>query len=257
MSFVTKLWQPAPNPLTPLSADAMNDLEARIAAAATQADAYNLQPSVRATNSANVSIAGTTLQSVPLDTNRFDTDSQHYTSAAALTGTVAKTSGSAALVGTGTLFTSQLSVGQVIDVPGTAVARRVVTSITDDTHLTVNANFTNTASGQTATRVNSAIVARTAGVYTIAASAIFTANGAGYRGAVLLKNGTTLIDATNAVAISAVGVPTQLSVGGMGAKLAQWDYVELQVNQSSGGALDLLAVAETSPELALSRTSAG
>lgn len=82
----------------------------------------------------------------------FDTDNYHYSSSAALTGTVAKTNGNTTIVGTGTSFTTELGVNQVIDIPGGgAIDTLVVTAITDDTHLTVATAPTHTASGQTAT----------------------------------------------------------------------------------------------------------
>ncbi len=74
-----------------------------------------------------------------------------------LTGTVSKTSGGTTLTGSGTSFTSQLSVGQVIDVPGgSGVERRVVAGISSNTQLTVNEAWGSSASGQTCTRYASA-----------------------------------------------------------------------------------------------------
>lgn len=70
-----------------------------------------------------------------------------------LTGTVAKTATSATLTGTSTLFLTELSVGMVISVPGTAVERRTISAIASDTSLTVSVALDNTASGQTASRV--------------------------------------------------------------------------------------------------------
>ncbi len=60
------------------------------------------------------------------------------------TGTVAH-GADGALVGTTTAFTTELSVGDVIEVAG---AYRVVTVITDDTHLSVNPNWDDTVSGE-------------------------------------------------------------------------------------------------------------
>lgn len=258
MAFVTKLWYDAPNPLTPLSAAAMNDLEARIAAAATQSDAFNLQPAVRVYNSVDQAIATATLTTLGFDTNRYDSDSQHYTSAAALTGTAAKTNGSAVLTGTGTLFTSQLSVGQVIDVPGGATERRVVTSITSDTSLTVNSNFANTSSGQTVTRTNQPIVARTAGVYTIFGSVSFASNNTGRRQMQFSVNGatTTPIDDMTVMTVTDVGGVPRLNVATQW-KLAQWDYVTMDVLQASGGSLNATASANRSPEFGMARNAAG
>jgi len=74
-----------------------------------------------------------------------------------ITGTVAKTTGSAVLTGTGTQFTTQLYNGAWIVVPGGGAndVRRIV-SIASDTSLTVAKVFGNTASGQVASRLDSA-----------------------------------------------------------------------------------------------------
>jgi hypothetical protein len=77
-----------------------------------------------------------------------DADEVLYT----LTGTVSK-AGTTALTGAGTAFLSELVVGEVVRVPGTANEDRVIATITSDTAATVSVAFTNTASGQTAQRV--------------------------------------------------------------------------------------------------------
>lgn len=71
-----------------------------------------------------------------------------------LTGTVTKTSGSTILTGAGTKFTTELVVGNYITVPGTSNEIKKVITITSDTSLTVDSNFTNTSSAQTAYRAN-------------------------------------------------------------------------------------------------------
>ncbi len=69
-----------------------------------------------------------------------------------LTGTWTKTAGSAVYVGVGTLATTELTVGRMMIVPGGAgTSYRRVSSITNDTHLTLDYAPANTASGQTAT----------------------------------------------------------------------------------------------------------
>lgn len=180
----------------------------------------------------NQSIASATSTAILWDTEDTDSDNQHYTSAAALTGTVAKTASSASLVGTTTAFTTELSVGQVISVPGTANEVRVVTAIADNTHLTVNAVFTATASGQTAARVNSALAFRTAGFYWVesgilAASATWTVQ--------IRLNGSTVIG--ESVAAGATTSPQVFAAQ----SFAQWDYVEVLVTQSSGGSVNVTA----------------
>lgn len=63
----------------------------------------------------------------------------------AATGTIDVTSGSAAVVGTGTAFTTELKVNGVIKTAGGNLL--VIDSITDDTHLTLTANAANTETG--------------------------------------------------------------------------------------------------------------
>lgn len=67
-----------------------------------------------------------------------------------LTGTASTTASSASVVGSGTTFTS-LVVGQSIKIGSNS--RRIL-SITDDTHLTTDATWPNTLSGQTITLYN-------------------------------------------------------------------------------------------------------
>jgi hypothetical protein len=69
-------------------------------------------------------------------------------------GTVA-TSGTSALVGTGTTFTNTFKVGDAITVAGETA--RTVATITDNTHLTVTAAFATTASGLTYLSVDSPV----------------------------------------------------------------------------------------------------
>ncbi|GEM_PF-6663697 len=69
----------------------------------------------------------------------------------AISGTVAKTAGSSTLTGTNTKFLSEVGIGDRISVPGVVAETKTVTAIASDTSLTVDSNFANTASGQTAT----------------------------------------------------------------------------------------------------------
>jgi len=70
-----------------------------------------------------------------------------------LTGTVAKAAASSTVTGTTTRFLSEVAIGQVIMIPGTANEYRTVTAVASDTSLTVDHNFANTATAQTGTRV--------------------------------------------------------------------------------------------------------
>lgn len=171
-----------------------------------------------------------------------DPDRQHFTSDANLTGTVAKTASSLVLVGTGTLFTSELSIGQIIVVPGTANEKRVVTVITDNTHLTVNAVFANTASGQTAQRTSTGVVIRTAGVYRAEGNALFAANPTGNVRAyeLYLQRG-----ASRSVLAASQMSPIQNIYGvgvtvGRRKRFLQWDFIEYVVFQDATGGAALV-----------------
>jgi hypothetical protein len=65
-------------------------------------------------------------------------------------GTVTKTTGSATLVGSGTVFTTDFPVGSLIIVPGISNERRTVIAVASDTSLTVDSAFAYSAIGQTA-----------------------------------------------------------------------------------------------------------
>lgn len=196
--------------------------------------------------------SGTTFEIDP-DTEDEDTDTMHFTSAANLTGTVTKTAASATLTGSGTSFSSELTVGQVISVPGTAAERRVVTAIGSNTSLTVNANFANSAAGQTAARVRSVIVFRTAGLYHCTGQVGFASNATGARYALLyVQSGATetlLAVQAQGAAVSGGATPVQVS---MDYRAAQWDFVSLRANQSSGGSLNSETTAGYQPRLAVS-----
>lgn len=151
----------------------------------------------RLTNSADQSVTNAQDNRASFNTEQFDTDTMHYTSDSNLTGTVSKTNTSATITGSGSAFTSELSVGQVICVPDTAGSCNndvttsdfcVVTAIASDTSLTCNQNMEATASGVTAQRESAFIVARTAGVYLISSSIRWTSSSDGYCGVRLLPS---------------------------------------------------------------------
>ena len=180
------------------------------------------------------------------DTERYDSGGHHFTSAANLTGTVAKTAASATLVGTGTSFTTELSVGQMISVPGTAAEVRVVTAIASNTSLTVAQAFTNSASGQTAARVNRGLVARQAGYYDLNAGVEIHANSLDSWMA-FRKNGATLFRATQLDNNATVTLATMTAIGYY---LDQWDYVELGIRVGTTGK-QVTAAADYSPNFAI------
>lgn len=187
--------------------------------------------------SANQSITSATASLIAWDTEDNDADNQHYTSAANLTGTVTKTAGTTTLTGSGTAFTTELSVGQVISVPGTAAEKRVVVSIASATSLTVNTAYANSASGQTAARVNTAIVFRQPGFYAIEVGiySAALASGAVTLGVVLNDVSTPIkqIDPTAINASAGYGLSLQR-------QFQMWDFIEVAWTQNSGGAVNVL-----------------
>lgn len=197
------------------------------------------KPGARSRSSANITAANNTLTPITCDeTDSFDLDGGvHFTSAANLTGTVTKTAASATLAGSGTSFTTELSVGQVISVPGTAAEKRVVTAIASNTSLTVSTAFANSASGQTATRVNSAFVATRPGIWDLFGAIRWTTNTVGQRLCSARLNDTTFI-ATQAVYPVQASLTDQFITAPY--PLARWDFIEIVGSQDSGAPLDMV-----------------
>lgn len=180
---------------------------------------------------------------VPFSNVRFDKDGMFSATATNLTGTVAKTNGSASLTGTGTLFTTELAVGDYIQV-GTEI--RQVLTIPSATSLTVLSIFNATASGVTATKPPTKLRANTPGIYIATFRAyISTSVSTGDRDTRLRLNGTTLIEferitpARTDAQVQAVS-PWEFAVG---------DYVEALVTSSVSGSIPVNAA--FSPELSL------
>lgn len=99
-------------------------------------------------NSTTQTIYDRQIIAMVLDTNQFDTEGMHYTSAASLTGTVSKTSGSAALSGSGSAFLSELSVGQIVAMQKTLSGTVVLTNGSTTVAGTSTAFLTECAVGQ-------------------------------------------------------------------------------------------------------------
>lgn len=195
------------------------------------------------TRTTTQSVGSAAWTSINMDQEEYDTDNMHYTSSVNLTGTVAKTNGSATLTGTGTAFTSELSVGQVISVPGTNVDVRCVTAIASDTSLTVSVNFSATASGQTATRVSAALVARTAGKYAIGGTfGGQNGNATGdFRTVRINHNVDGQLVRGGWESTEANDVGRYVTLGNIVWDMAQWEFVTLDWYQDSGSARNSLA----------------
>ena len=171
---------------------------------------------------------------IPWDVEDNDADNQHFTSAAALTGTVSKSSGgSTTITGSGTAFLTELSIGQVISIPGGAVEQVVVTAIASNTSLTCFPGTINASGGQTATRLNSAVVFRQPGFYSVEFNAYLAAVSAGTVSLSLRQNNATIIGQNDVAAINA-SAGYQLVVQ---KQFQQWDYIEALTSQGSGGSV--------------------
>lgn len=83
------------------------------------------------------------------------------------------------------------------------------------------------------------------GVYVVGGTVEFAANATGYRSIGIRLNGGNTITGHRAITSSA-SVTTRLSTSAI-YSLAAGDYLELQVFQNSGGALNALALADYSP----------
>lgn len=170
---------------------------------------------------------GATNSKVPFATTTDENPvNQHFESAANLTGTVSKVASSAAVVGVGTAFTTELTVGQLISIPGTAAETFAVTVITDNTHLTLSAVAANSASGQTAARLNNGLVCRKAGRYAGIFSAGFTAVSSGTRTLEVLVNDAVGPHAKMVYTVGAVSLAGQVAFV---ANLSQWDVVQPRI----------------------------
>ena len=112
-------------------------------------------------------------------------------------------------------------------------------SLTFDTNVYDNA-------GMHSTKVNSSrLTALTAGVYEITGNVQWAANATGVRDLLIVKNGSTIIARTEVPGSSPVQeVTTQVNMGTR-------DFVELQVAQNSGAALNVEALSAWSPVFAM------
>lgn len=100
---------------------------------------------------------------------------------------------------------------------------------------------------------NSRFTCKTAGKYAITGNVSFAANATGFRRALIRLNGTTNIAAANQLSVTA-SLEAYLNVR-CDYDLAVNDYVELVVEQTSGGALNVLVAGNFSPEFAMVRVA--
>lgn len=123
-----------------------------------------------------------------------------------------------------------------------------------DTYLAFNSERFDQAGGTSATQHdtvtnNSRLIARYAGIYQITGNVNFAGNATGTRYAFIRINGTTRI-ASNMTTADATENPIVVTTL---YQLAVNDYVELGVRQTSGGALNVQAAGNQSPEFMMIR----
>jgi hypothetical protein len=213
---------------------------------------WEQQPRMGAVTVPAVSIASSGAQGIATgvpsvigwDTELFDTDGMHDPRFATLTGTIAKTAGQNNLVGTGTLFTTELSVGDPIRVGGEV---NVVASITSNTAATVRSNWSTTASGQTYTRDNTLVQIKTPGVYRLSASIDFS------NSSISGTNRRLYLRVNGVIVAKDSRIPhttdyTYLQVN-KDIRLAAGDIVDIQAYQDSGGSLTVINDGSASPFL--------
>lgn len=166
-----------------------------------------------------------------------DTGGQmHYTSDSNITGTVQRTQNSATLSGSGTAFTTELSVGQVILIGVAGATTHVVTAIASNTSCTISPTYAGTSDGAgvVAQRRADYVVAPYPGAYTCNGWFAVPQNATGIRIGRLDVNGTTVM--TQGPLAGNASNPTGFAFSAK-LNLKQWDRVSLGVYQDSGGAL--------------------
>jgi hypothetical protein len=210
---------------------------------------------VRAYNSGSQNLTDQSWVSIAFDSNVYDTGSYHFISAANLTGTVTKEASSTTLVGSGTAFLSELTVGQVIKVPGTANEYRTVSAIASDTSLTVSAAFENNASGQTATRSNAHFAVPETGNYLITSDFRFDSNDTdGDRMISVVVNSSITATTLNPMVkrVKATGEKTDVDIV-FHLYLTKHDHITFSGWQNSGATVAIVKEAEYSPYVQISK----
>lgn len=199
-----------------------------------------------ATKATDQSVTDITLTDVLWpSTDSKDTHNFHFTSDANLTGTVSKTAGSKTITGSGTSFTTELTVNQVITIPGTAAEVGVVRAIASNTSLTLWQTMANSASGQTATRRSSyiAIPAGLGGMYEFSLYVIWDTNNTGTRFLQLTPSSGGNVAQAHAAATGALY--TNQATTFQPIELAEGAYVKLIAYANSGGTRTITGTAAT------------
>lgn len=155
----------------------------------------------------------------------------------------------------------EVVINQNFDFLGTAIYARVnhgaSQSIADATHvaLAFNAEREDTDTIHDGVTNNSRLTCKTAGVYVISGNAAFAANATGARGLGIRFGGSIFLALNFLHNTGSAGAETILNVSTI-YRLAVNQYVELTAYQSSGGALNVLASDNYTPEFTMARIGA-
>jgi hypothetical protein len=189
----------------------------------------------------------------------------HNATAGAFTVTVAPNSGGTGVAiaqGTGrrvyfdgtNVVYSSAEVVPASGVPHARVHHGANQSVANNTQtaLAFNSERQDTAALHDTATNNSRLTAPAAGTYLVTASILFDVNATGARQIGFRVNGTTFyaVQAVQAITVAATGTPV---AGSTVLTLAAGDYVEACALQTSGGALNVLAVGNYSPEFTMTR----
>jgi hypothetical protein len=139
--------------------------------------------------------------------------------------------------------------GTAINASVTRTASQTISNATD-TVLNFDAEIFDTDGIHSNSTNNSRLTCNTAGLYLIGCSVAFVNNSSGVRALIPRLNGTTVIGYTNAIAVSGNATGMTFSII---YQLAVTDYLELLVQQTSGGNLDVQQTTQWTPVFWMSK----
>lgn len=149
----------------------------------------------------------------------------------------------------------------VSQAPSVHVTHNAAQSVTSATPLTLafNTERHDQAGGAPSTMHdtvtnNSRLTALYAGIYLITANIEWAANATGYRRCAIRLNGTTVIGEVLEMCVTTAAVTTR-QIAHAHYALAVNDYVEVVVDQNSGGALNVNSSGNVSPEFSMVRVA--
>jgi len=220
--------------------DAAGDAAAALSAALAAIAALTPQdlqaaPYARVSNSGTITVENNTNSMMEYDT-LDESNAVTVALTTNLTGTVSKTNGTNTLTGVGTLFTTELAVGDRIQV---GAEKRWVSAITNNTSLTVSVNWGTTLAGTAYTLRNIKMTVTVAGLYDLGGYTAWAANATGKRRMQALVNGAAVTGWTHDVPTITSTGNYQIAYRWPRIRLAVNDIVTMRALQDSGGQLNM------------------